>query len=65
MSGYQLLTIPQVAERLGLARSTVYTRIADGDLPVVDVGKGTSKSRVRSDHLDQYIEKLTRTAASR
>lgn len=61
MSEIRLLTIPQVAERLGLNRSTVYTRIACGDIPVVDIGKGKSKSRVRSDHLDQYIEGLTRS----
>lgn len=61
MSDIKLLTIPQVAERLGVHRATVYDRIAAGDIPVVDIGKGKSKSRVRSDHLDAFIEGLTRT----
>lgn len=62
MNDVRLLTIPEVAERLGITRKTVYRRIASGDLPVVDIGDGTgrSKSRIRSDHLVAYIERLTR-----
>jgi excisionase family DNA binding protein len=64
VSDLRLLTIPQVAERLGVHRDTVYKRIASGDIPVVDIGKGKPKTRVRSDHLDHFIEQLTVRAAS-
>jgi excisionase family DNA binding protein len=64
-----LLTIPQVAERLQLDRSTVYRLIESGQLSVVDVstgrtttGSGKPKSRVRDDVLDAFIESKTRTA---
>ena len=61
----QLLTIPQAAERLGIATNTVYKMIASGDLRAVDMsvpGARTSKTRVRDDDLDAFIEGRTREA---
>ena len=34
------LTVEEFARRIGVARRTVYRRIADGSLPAVDVGRG-------------------------
>lgn len=55
----QLLTVLQAAERLGMKRGWVYLRIKDGSLPVVEVGSGRSRLRIRSDHVQQFIESRT------
>lgn len=56
----EVLTIPQVADRLKVSRNTVYRLISDGDLPVVEV---RGKSRVAESDLQQYIDRNTRTVA--
>lgn len=56
----EVLTIPQVAERLKVSRNTVYRLIADGELPVVEV---RGKSRVADADLQKYIDRNTRTVA--
>jgi excisionase family DNA binding protein len=59
----QLLTIPETAKKLGLAMTTVYKMIAEGDLRAVDVavrGAKKSKTRVREDDLEAFIEGRTR-----
>lgn len=59
----QLLTIPEVAARLGVkAPNTVYRLIAAGKLRAVDVAVdgGKSKTRIRDDDLQAYIEAITR-----
>lgn len=53
MSQDQLLTLPQVADRLQVSMSTVRRRIAAGELPVVAIGRNY---RVRPADLDRYIE---------
>lgn len=61
----QLLTIPQAAERLEIATNTVYRLIASGDLRAVDLavsGTRKSKTRVRDDDLEAFIEGRTREA---
>ena len=61
----QLLTIPQAADRLEIAPNTVYRLIASGDLRAVDMavsGTRKSKTRVREDDLDAFIEGRTREA---
>jgi excisionase family DNA binding protein len=40
-----LLRVEDVAKLLGIARSTVYALIADGELPVVRIGRVTRVSR--------------------
>lgn len=56
----EVLTIPQVADRLKVSRNTVYRLISDGDLPVVEV---RGKSRIAEADLQQYIDRNTRTVA--
>jgi excisionase family DNA binding protein len=56
----EVLTIPQVAERLKVSRNTVYRLISAGELPVVEVG---SVSRVAEKDLQDYIDRNTRTVA--
>lgn len=56
----EVLTIPQVAERLKISRHTVYRLISAGELPVVEVGK---VSRVSEADLQKYIERNTRVAS--
>ena len=41
MSGYNLLTMEQVAKRLGVSLKTVYRWIDSGELPVSLIGKRT------------------------
>jgi excisionase family DNA binding protein len=57
----QLLTIPETAAALSCSRRHVYELIARGEFRPVDIGRGRSKTRVRSDDLQEYIERRTRT----
>jgi len=60
-----LLTIPQVAERLGCHRDHVYTLIAAGAVEVVDIaapGARRPKTRVSETALAAYIRRQTRKA---
>ena len=54
----QLLTIPQVGQRLGVGRSWVYQRINSGQIPSVVLG---GNLRVRREDLDEYIQKHRRS----
>ena len=56
--GQQLLTIPQVGQRLGVGRSWVYQRINSGQIPSVVLG---GNLRVRREDLDEYIQKHRRS----
>jgi excisionase family DNA binding protein len=56
----EVLTIPQVAQRLKVSRNTVYRLISAGELPVVEVG---SVSRVSELDLKAYIDRNTRVAS--
>lgn len=59
----QLLTIPETARALGVgSKNTVYQLIAQGELPVVTVGK---VSRVDLDDVREYIARQKRTAPRR
>lgn len=63
--GMTLLTIPAAAERIDCSDMHVYRLLAAGELRAVDIaqpGARKSKTRVRSDDLDAYIEARTRTA---
>ena len=48
-----LLTIPQVAERLHMARSTVYELVLSGQLPSLTIGRSR---RIREADLDAWIQ---------
>ena len=56
----QLLTIPEVAERLSVSRTSVYDLIAAGRLERVDIGTGKQpRVRIKESVLAEFIEKST------
>jgi excisionase family DNA binding protein len=62
-----LLTIAATAVRLGCSDDHVYRLISTGELPAVDIsqpGARRSKTRVRSDNLEAYIDSRTRRAGT-
>jgi excisionase family DNA binding protein len=51
-----LLTIPEVARRLGLHRDTIYRKIARGEIPAVRLGSESNASlRVPADELERWL----------
>jgi excisionase family DNA binding protein len=63
----QLLSVPAAAALLGCSEMHVYRLVSTGELRAVDIsrkGAGKSKTRIRSDDLDAYIEAHTRRAGS-
>jgi len=58
----RLLSIPAAAEQLDCSRSHVYGLVAAGHLRAVETkASGTrSKTRVRRDDVDDFIERQTR-----
>jgi excisionase family DNA binding protein len=61
----QLLSVPATAARLECSEMHVYRLVSTGELRAVDIsrqGAGKSKTRIRSDDLDAYIEARTRRA---
>lgn len=60
----ELLPVLAAAERLGCSDMHVYRLIADGELSAVDIaqrGARRSKTRVRSDDIEAYIDRKTRS----
>lgn len=51
----KLLTIPQVAERLGLSRSTVYNLVNAGKLKAIKINKSV---RFADIDVDAFIQSL-------
>jgi excisionase family DNA binding protein len=61
----RLWSVPDAAELLGCSEMHVYRLVSTGELRAVDIsrkGAGKSKTRIRSDDLDTYIESRTRRA---
>jgi excisionase family DNA binding protein len=61
----KLLPVPVAAERLGCSEMHIYRLVSTGELRAVDIslkGAGKSKTRIREDDLDEYIEDRTRRA---
>jgi len=62
-----VLTIPQVAERLGCSNPHVYRLINTGALPAVDIaspGSPRTKTRVRVDDLEGFLQSSRVSSAS-
>jgi len=52
----ELLTVPEVARRLGQSRQTIYRKIAAGELPAVRLGLSPNASiRVPAGELEDFI----------
>jgi len=50
-----LLTIPEVAQRLGVGRTTVYELAARGELELVHIGRA---ARIPTTALDAFVARL-------
>lgn len=59
-----LLTIPETAAQLRCSRAHVYTLVARGLLRPVDIGLGRSKTRIRVDDLQAYVDEHTRETST-
>ena len=50
---FELLSIPEVCQRLGMGKSWVYRRIHEGEIPSVKLGRTI---KVRRSELENYLE---------
>jgi excisionase family DNA binding protein len=50
-----LLTVPEVAERLGLGKSTIYALIASREIESVNIGRAR---RVPREAIDAFVARL-------
>jgi excisionase family DNA binding protein len=57
-----VMTVAEVATRLGVARSTVYRLIKTGDLPIIPLGTGSGRVKYIS---RPGLERLLENAAKR
>jgi excisionase family DNA binding protein len=55
----KLLTVDQVAERLGQTKWSVYRKVHDGVIPAVRLGGGRSALRVREGELEHWLSSRT------
>ena len=61
----RLLTVQEVAARLGVSEKTVRRRIADGLLPAVQLGRYRHVLRIDSAQLDDWLEARQTTREDR
>lgn len=53
----EVLSVLEVAKRLGCSKDHVYRLITDGKLPSLDIGRqGRSKTRVPAKNVEAYIQ---------
>jgi excisionase family DNA binding protein len=52
-TSFQLLSVPQVCQELGMGKSWVYRRIKSGEIPSVKLGHSI---KVRREDLEQYLD---------
>ena len=52
-TSFQLLSIPEVCQELGMGKSWVYRRIKSGEIPSVKLGHNI---KVRREDLEQYLD---------
>lgn len=55
----RLYPVAKAAEMLGVSVYYMYDRIHNGDIPVVELGTGRAKQRVRADDLQAFIDSRT------
>lgn len=58
MSG-RLLSVAAVAELLSVSDDYVYDRIREGVFPVVELGSGRSKMRIREADVEAFVDSRT------
>jgi excisionase family DNA binding protein len=61
----RLLTIDEVAERLGLSRRTVERKIATGEIPSLQLGGPRTAIRVDALELAEWLTETRRITSSR
>ncbi len=52
-TAFQLLSIPEVCQELGMGKSWVYRRLKSGEIPSVKLGHNI---KVKREDLEQYLE---------
>src|ERR687894_2028256 len=52
-TSFQLLSIPEVCQELGMGKSWVYRRLKDGEIPSIKLGRTI---KVKRADLDVYLE---------
>lgn len=52
-------SVASVAKHLEVSTDYVYERIKSNDLPVVELGHGRAKQRIRADDLQAFIDSRT------
>lgn len=60
---YRLLTVTEVADRLGLHPMTVHRKIKRGEIPAVQLGGPGTSIRVSLYELEAWLESRPREAA--
>lgn len=66
MKEISLLTVREAAARCGVSRGFMYELVADNEIQVVDIarkGARNVKLRIRTDHLEELIERRTLVVA--
>src|SRR5918997_3738809 len=53
-TSFQLLSIPEVCQELGMGKSWVYGRLKSGEIPSIKLGHTT---KVKRSNLEQYIQR--------
>lgn len=55
----RLYPVSKAADLLGVSVNYIYDRIQEGVIPVVELGTGRAKQRVRADDLQAFIDSRT------
>lgn len=55
----RLYPVSEAARLLGVSADYVYDRINNGEIPIVELGHGRPKQRIRADDLQTFIDART------